>query len=511
MDPHLQLTLQRSAIIVASAAILTPVLTYGRRFLRGTPGRAVVALCVVYAITFSAMGVLQYRAHRICYYDTGIFDELMWNTTHGKFWHTNALPSVPGRVANYDHAAFVLLLLWPVYWFVPRLETLIIVQTCALAAGAVPIYSMARRRLKLPGVAVCLAAAYLLYVPLQYVNLDAAYNAFRPVALSIPAMLAGLFYADTKRYGPAAVFFGLALMCKEEMAVPVAAVGVYLLLNRGARGFGLGLIVVSVLWCVLAIGVLIPMWRGAQPAYLGPYSHWGSTPSGILLAICTRPLEALAMLGRGDRLAYLLALSAPMGFVCLASPWVCCLAVPTYVYSALSSRVEQCRIFFHYSAPVVPFVVLAAVLGTRRMAKLFRRRTSGVVWTATFVLAAALASNVVESRSPLSTAFLLGDEFGPSLYRKTPHTRALDRVAEQIPRHSSVCASLFLASHFTHQREVYVFPKGWQEADYVLLDRRERWSDREALDPVLSELKSSRRFEVLCDDPAFFFARRLES
>ena len=217
------------------------------------------------------------------------------------------------------------------------------------------------------------------------------------------------------------------------------------------------------------------------------------------------------MLGRGDRLAYLLALSAPVGFTCLASPWACCLAVPTYVYSALSSRVEQCRIFFHYSAPIVPFVVFAAVLGTRRIARLFRRRTSGVVWTAAFVLAAAVASNVVGSRSPISTAFLLGDEFGPSLYRKTPHTRTLDHVVAQIPRHSSVCASLFLATHFTHQCEIHVFPNGWEEADFVLLDRRERWFDRKALDPVLAELRSSRRFEVLCDDAAFFFARRPES
>jgi len=515
VDPHLKLTLQRSVIIVASAAVLTPVLLIGRRFARSVPGRAaglaVVAMCIVYAITFSTMGVLQYHAHRICYYATGIFDELMWNTTHGKAWHTNALPSVPGRVANYDHAAFVLLLLWPIYWLAPRLEILIVVQTCALALGAFPVYLMARRRLKVPSASACLAGAYLLYVPLQYVNLNGAYNAFRPVALSTPAMLAGLFYVDTKRYAPAALFFALALMCKEEIAIPLSAVGAYLLLNRGARTFGVGLIVVSLLWCLLAVGVLIPMWRGAQPAYLGPYAHWGGTPSEILLGICTRPLDALAMLTKGDRLAYLLALSAPVGFACVASPWACCLAVPTYVYSALSGRVEQCRIFFHYSAPIVPFVVFAAVLGVRRIAGLFRRRTTGVVWIAVFVLSAALASNVVESRSPISTAFLLGDEFGPSLYQKTPHTRALDRVAEQIPHHASVCASLFLATHFAHQREVHVFPKGWEEADFVLLDRRERWSDRQALDPVLAQLRSSRQFEVLCDDEAFFLARRAES
>ena len=515
------IALIRCVLIAAAGVVLTGLAAAAAKRWPGRPrggrlawrkaGRWLVAgAMVLYVLTFGAMGVLQHRGHNVCYVDTGIFDEVMWNSVHGRFWHTSALPCAPGRHANYDHAAFALWLLLPAYWAVPRMETLIVAGAIAVALGAVPVYLLARRELKLPGAAACIAIAYLLYPPAQFINLDAAFNAFRPVSLGVAPVLAGLYFARGRRLGWAAVFFGLGLLSKEEMAVPLAVAGLYLAARRGSRRLGVGLTVASAVWLWLSLCVLIPYWRGGRAAYLDAYSHWGSTPAEAVATMARDPGRLASALGGPCKLAYLADLLAPLGGVPLAAPGACALMLPTYVYSALSRRPAQCSIFFHYAAAMVPFVFFAAVLGIRGLARLWSRRSRGVVWLATFVLVTSVLGNIAMSRSPISTAFLSRGPFGPDLYRSTERDRMVDRAIARLPIQASVSATRFLASHLTRHRAIAVFPAQWETADYIVLDLQERWTDRGRIEPALAAVRRSPGHVVLHDADGFFLAQRLE-
>ena len=59
----------------------------------------------------------------------------------------------------------------PLYWIAPSVDTLLVVQTLALALGAIPIYLLAARHLADERIALLLALAYLAFPSLAYANL----------------------------------------------------------------------------------------------------------------------------------------------------------------------------------------------------------------------------------------------------------------------------------------------------------------------------------------------------
>ena len=75
-------------------------------------------------------------------YDMGIFDQGVWllSRFHAPF------VTVMGRNLFGDHTSFILLLAVPLYWVWPHAQTLLVLQTCLLAAAAVPVYLLALRR-----------------------------------------------------------------------------------------------------------------------------------------------------------------------------------------------------------------------------------------------------------------------------------------------------------------------------------------------------------------------------
>ena len=91
-------------------------------------------------------------------YDMGIFDQGVWllSRFHAPF------VTVMGRNLFGDHTSFILLLAVPLYWVWPHAQTLLVLQTCLLAAAAVPVYLLALRRTTSVLIATALAAAYLL-------------------------------------------------------------------------------------------------------------------------------------------------------------------------------------------------------------------------------------------------------------------------------------------------------------------------------------------------------------
>ena len=80
--------------------------------------------------------------------------------------------TVMGRNLFGDHTSFILLLAVPIYWVWPHAQALLVLQTCLLAAAAVPIYLLARRRTSSAVIATALAGAYLLNPALQNGNLE---------------------------------------------------------------------------------------------------------------------------------------------------------------------------------------------------------------------------------------------------------------------------------------------------------------------------------------------------
>jgi hypothetical protein len=126
----------------------------------------------------------------------------------------------------------------------------------------------------------------------------------------------------------------------------------------------------------------------------------------------------------------------------------------------LSSFQAQYSGDFHYSAPLAPFFVVAAVYGYQHlMGRLRRPWLQGLVIVA--VLAIVLVYHNERGYSPLSQNF-----YWPDL---TPHDQLFARFGAEIPAEARVSATPPLFPHLSHREFIYDFPV-IGDADYIMLD-----------------------------------------
>ncbi|MCS7001904.1 MAG: DUF2079 domain-containing protein, partial [Dehalococcoidia bacterium] len=145
---------------------------------------ALGALVVGYLSVIGRLSVQRHDAFKSHAYDLGIFTQVVWNTSQGR-WFQNTVMIEHAENLLGQHFAPIFLALAPLYWVWPDPRVLLIVQSLALALGAVPVFLFARRRLGSAGMALALAAAYLLLPALHYIN----FYDFHEIALTTPLLL----------------------------------------------------------------------------------------------------------------------------------------------------------------------------------------------------------------------------------------------------------------------------------------------------------------------------------
>src|SRR5450759_142613 len=191
-------------------------------------GLIALGLGAAYSITYIALSLLRHESYHSFGFDLGLFNQVFWNTTQGRVFESTMSQALPVPHSLFgDHFSTFFLFLVPFYYAYPHPETLLVVQTLALALGAWPVYLLAR--LKLPaGYAPVFVLVYFLFVPLAYINL----NDFHEVALSVAPLGFALYFLERGRRGLFLVSLLITFLIKEEMALVGAGFGAYLLLGK---------------------------------------------------------------------------------------------------------------------------------------------------------------------------------------------------------------------------------------------------------------------------------------
>lgn len=480
----------------------------------------ICAAMVLYAATFSTMGILQYRAGNITYTDTATFEEMLWRTLHGEFLMCS------GFEHNFlgEHVQVIHLLLLPIYIIYPSLQTLMAAQSVALALGALPVYALSVHVLKSRWLGCALAVSYLLYTPMQMVNLEAAPNTFRPIAFSIPLLLAAFYYLVRGRLVAFSIFAVLVLLCKEEFGLILFMLGLYTAVVLRRRRFGLAWSAIGLAWFLLSLMVIIPYFRGGPSHSITYYSELGATPGEIAWHIVAHPIRTLQIALAPEKLGFFLVMFLPVGFLCVLSPLTLAVALPAFAVCLLSTRYATYMPWFHYHAPIVPFVLAATIFGIRNLARWAGRadaaragrRVAGIAGA--LVVVCGLLTNVIYSKSPVSVRFYdpkAEYAYYGRLYVVTPSAREIPNIVQSVPREMRVSASIFLATYFTHHARVYNFPQGVFEegappADYIVVNLKERWfGDSPAQKETLEKLDTSAEYEKLPAPEGFLIYRRV--
>jgi uncharacterized membrane protein len=475
-----------------------------RRFAFPPSPRLLVAVGVfAYAAGFAALSMLRHSAFLTGRFDLGNMVQAVWSTAHG---HPLRMTNLHGEQISRlaAHVDPILILFAPLWWIWPSPNMLLVVQAIAIALGAVPVYWLANKHLGNARAGVGFALVYLLYPATGWLSL----NEFHPVALATPLLLFAFWYLDEDRLLPFALFAIAASTCKEEISLVVAGFGIWYAVARRRWVAGASVVVLGAAWAAVAIGVIIPHHNaGAESAFYGRYSEVGGSAGGILKTAVTDPIRILEAAFSSRDLRYLLQLLAPLAGLCLLAPLVLVAALPELAINLLSATPTQTSIRFHYTAGLIPPLVIAAIFGAKRLGR-------GPFLVAALVVVATLAANYALGPTPGWRHLPGGQQFQATAGRVTDHDRVAQRALELIPDDAVVSATNTLGGHLSARRRVLSFPF-FHDAAWIAADETQPgYADRHAPVPTAVQLAALRRnpdWRLVFQEDGILVFRRADS
>jgi uncharacterized membrane protein len=430
---------------------------------------AVVVLALIYFLTFTVLTCARHTDFRTHALDTGTMDQAAWNTTHGRVLERSPLYRNPldgPRRENRLLDGKLELLFIPIsalYWLWADPRLLFIVQTAFLAAGAFPLYSLARDKTNSSPVAVALTAAYLAYLPLHYIT---AFE-FHPSVLMVPFLFLTLLGVERRSWRMYWLGLALALTCRVDAAFAGLALGVYLFLIRERR-HGLLTLGVCLAWLVLDFNVITPwvkdLYDFRSPDLLARrFGEANGGPWELIAHALAHPGQVVPLLLDREKLQTVFDLFMPLGFLPLMSPGLALPAIPVLIINLLAQSEWQSTIHAHYMAPTLPFLFAATASAIGWLGRRWKRlpvRTS----LACFVLINTSLITIFFSPYPPGKRFHWTDYHQPSV-----HEANLQRIVTLVPDEAIVCAQSDIFPHLSHRQDIYLFPF-IADAEYVIVD-----------------------------------------
>ncbi len=430
---------------------------------QGLPHRVkpgpLVALIAGYALLY---GLLSWRRYATFHaqIDLSYYLRLVWGLGHGHF----DLPLVQATHVLGLHAEPILLPLALLSRLgLPLPALLLSLQALAVALLAWPAYRLGQRHIGplLParlsndrrGVLAGLGAALvaLLYPTVTVATL----HDFHPVTLALAPMLGVIDALDQRSLRRALGLGGLALACREDIALQLACLFVaYALLPvrygglpSRQRAILLAVAGLLVAYCFAYLLWLQPRYvpkQGSYQLHFERISQALGTPIAssrdLVAAALRQPLRTLWFFADRERLLYPLLLLWPVAGLALLSPLPLTGALPIVAINFLSGFPNVLRLESHYTTAIVPFVLAAAIVGAGRLLHglhALQPRAPGPVILLIGLLPAALSAHIGHGGSPLS---LRSSRFAWSLFRDGESAARLRAQVAAVPPQASVSA-----------------------------------------------------------------------
>jgi uncharacterized membrane protein len=415
--------------------------------------RLVYGAALLWAVGFAVAAAIRYSLFLDRRYDLGNFTQAVWSTAHG---HLLQVTEVGGaQVSRLGiHVDPILVLFAPLWWVWPSPVLLLVVQAFALAAGALPLYWLARKHLRRQRDAAFVAVAYLLC---PTVGWNALFE-FHPVALAVPLLLLSIWFLDEARLAAFLLAAVGAMMCQEQVGLIIACLGLWYGLTKRRLKSGLGLASVGLLVSAIDFGVILRHFSGGSP-YLGRYKAAGGSWSEIVRNVFAHPVRIARTVDGTDLLEILILVCGVLG-LCFASA-ITLAALPQVVLLTLSDNPVNWSFSAQNVLLLIPFVYAGAVLALARRER--RGVRLGPRIRADHILVASVALAV--SLGPF-------DPFGAYIGEHSPYSsrvKAERHAVDLIPPNASVSATNHLGSHLSARRYIYVFPVV-KRANWIVVD-----------------------------------------
>ncbi|HAP69238.1 MAG TPA: hypothetical protein DCR04_05850 [Flavobacteriales bacterium] len=465
-------------------------------------------ITLVYGSVFCLISLVNHYNFRTYGLDLGIYTHGIYRYAHLD-WHIFTL-GLEGQPFNHlgNHFSPIVALFSPLHYIFGT-YTLLVVQITSLLFGGWGVFYFAKERLNgiQPGLIMMLFfSMWGIYSALAY-----DWHANVIAAMLVPWFI--LFF-EREDWKKAALMFALVLLCKENMAVWMAAI----IVGLGIRNLFIkpmetnwlmtgSLLGIALVYFLVVQTVIMPALNPLGLSdHLGNYSHLGDGSGGVVKTILTKPRHIFYLMFESlqeDELTF--KLKSQLHFMVLVSggialiyrPYYLLMLAPIYAQKLLSSSPSHWGVYSQYSIEFAPIIALAMT----EWMKGFQFPNLKVPILVGFI-GLATAFNWHPTRP--NTGFYQSEHYQSGL-----NSEAIYNALELIPSDAIVSASNVIVPHIANREKIYLFPV-LNDAEYVALLTNGR--DPYPVDSLdfplkIQELRNSAA-EIVYDENDFLIIKR---
>lgn len=426
-------------------------------------------------------------------YDFGIFSQMFYNM------RTSGLPYTTverdGLLSHFHvHISPIYYLLLPVYFLFPYPVTLQVLQAVVLASSVIPLWLICRRR-GLPETVSLLLCAVLLFYPAYSggTSYDIHENAFLT-----PIILWLLYGIDRKSTGIIILFSCLCLLVKEDAAVYVAIIALYLFIkaatqkSRTHRAWGLltgsYLMLGAIIWFLIVTSYLAEVGNGVMTYRYQNFMYDGSSSLiTVVKSVLMSPMKALYECLDPEKAKFIVQTLLPL----LALPLFTrkyeryILLIPYILINLMSDYQYQHDIMFQYTfGSTACLMYLTAV----NLSDLKDHWKQGLLSCVSLVLCVVL---FVDTVLPVAIRY-------PKLYKDNKeHYQQIRQCLQMIPDKASVAATTFYTTELSGREVLYDVK--YTSTEHLLSSEYVALAVNSTTNYTRYETESNSGFENLCE------------
>lgn len=429
-------------------------------------------LIIIFIALFIFLSIGKHNSLKSFQNDLGVYSQVTWNNLHGNFFESSGSALIATVLPNNTtdehhnflsgHFSPILFFFVPFYalWADPKI--FLIIQAIAVGLGALPIYWLARQKIKLKWAGPAFLISYFSYPILN----NALLYDFHEVTFAVPIVTFALWFMHKKRTGWMLFFLALLMLVQEHTSLIVFMFGLYLAFRKKNWKLGLILAATSFTYFLITMLVIIPSFSASGESVLVQglvfetrYQWLGSSMQEIIKNIITKPVWVLSELISAKRIDFLVTMLLPLiGLPLLSSIFL--LSLPVLVIYFLSDWMMTYTVYYYHSSILAGIFYFSAVF-------VFARFFQEKKWQRIFlglILISSLIFSYIYSVAPWGKDYTWQD------YRPSNNARLVKEVKKVVPPAASLSVQHNLGPHFSTRRKLFHFPFMLEKVDYVVVD-----------------------------------------
>ncbi len=428
-------------------------------------------LFVVTTIYFGYMTSLKYYGFRNYTFDFGIFTQMFENMATTGAPLTTVERSV--EMSHFGvHFSPIYYLLLPGYLIFRTPVYLFYAQAACVAAGVFAVYLICKK-LNLSGkFTLCFEFIYCFYPCL----FNGCFYDFHENKMLTTIILFLFYFIISDKRIPIIVFSLLLLMVKEDAAIYLIVIALYVLIGRKKYLNGAIMLSMALVYFVAANSIVSALGtEGVMMYRLNDYFVNGEqTYTAVLKSIFFDIGYLIKMMFTSDKLPFVIWMFLPVAF----SPFMTkklsslILLLPIIPINLMQSWRYQYDINYQYTYGVAALIIFVAIISIKEL----KSRPRHIALLLSFMMCIAMSANLV---TPKITNNKLYDENYGRDYE------VIQQSLEEIDENATVTADNSIVPHLYFIRQLYTIPEYYEEnntvgkTEYYITDTRDKENEQE--------------------------------